>query len=108
MLKIIIGTVDKDEILEWCFDVAKKDNSTRVALVECMEQYIRCYIHDPTKIDAMIISIIFSALRMSIGWFDELPATVWQKCWLLVIKTVLNVNFMMVRLTLLIMLENIC
>ncbi len=63
MLKIIIGTVDKDEILEWCFDVAKKDNSTRVALVECMEQYIRCYIHDPTKIDAMIISIIFQCFE---------------------------------------------
>ena len=59
MLKIIIGTVDKDEILEWCFDVAKKDNSTKVALVECMEQYI----HDPTKIDAMIISIIFQCFE---------------------------------------------
>ena len=63
MLQIITGIADKDDMLEWCFDFAKKDQSTKAALAECIEQYLRNYVHDPTKIDAMILSIIIQCFE---------------------------------------------
>lgn len=57
MLRIIVGTADKDEMLEWCFDFGRKDRSTKVALAECVEQYLHRYASEPEKIDAMILSI---------------------------------------------------
>ena len=43
--------------MEWCFDFGKKDRSTKVALAECVEQYLHRYAHDPEKVDAMVLSI---------------------------------------------------
>lgn len=63
MLRIITGIADKDEMLEWCFDFAKKDQSTKVALAECVEQYLRHYVHDPMKVDAMILSIVLQCFE---------------------------------------------
>lgn len=63
MLRIITGIADKEEMLEWCFEFAKKDRSTKVALAECVEQYLRYYIDDPTKIDAMILSIVLQCFE---------------------------------------------
>lgn len=63
MLRIITGIADKDEMLEWCFDFAKKDRSTKVALAECVEQYLRRYVHDPMKVDAMILSIVLQCFE---------------------------------------------
>lgn len=63
MLRIITGTADKEEMLEWCFDFAKKDRSTKVALAECVEQYLRYYVDDPAKIDAMIFSIVLQCFE---------------------------------------------
>ena len=58
MLRIITGAADKDEMLEWCFDFAKKDRATKVALCECVEQYLCRYAGDPEKVDAMMLSIV--------------------------------------------------
>ncbi len=63
MLRIIIGTADKDEMIEWCFEFAKKDKSTKVALAECIEQYLSHYASDDTKVDAMILSIVFQCFE---------------------------------------------
>lgn len=63
MLRIITGAADKDEMLEWCFDFVKKDRSTKVALAECIEQYLCRYADDPEKIDAMIFSIVLQCFE---------------------------------------------
>ena len=63
MLRIVTGTADKEEMLEWCFDFSKKDQSTKVALVECVEQYLCRYVDDATKIDAMILSIVLQCFE---------------------------------------------
>ncbi len=63
MLQIITGVADKDDMLEWCFNFAKKDQSTKVALAECVEQYLCHYVHDPIKIDAMILSIVIQCFE---------------------------------------------
>lgn len=57
MLRIIVGIAHKDEMLEWCFDFNRKDRSTKVALAECIEQYLHRYANEPDKIDAMILAI---------------------------------------------------
>ena len=59
ILRIVTGIADKDEMLEWCFEFTKKDRSTKVALAECVEQYLSRYANEPVKIDAMILSIVF-------------------------------------------------
>lgn len=58
MLKIITGVADKKEMLEWCFDFSKKDQSTKFALAECVEQYLCRYVHD-----AMIFSIVLQCFE---------------------------------------------
>ena len=63
MLRIISEVADKEEMLEWCFEFAKKDRSTKVALAECVEQYLRFYASDSSKIDAMILSIVFQCFE---------------------------------------------
>ncbi len=63
MLKIITGIADKDEMMEWCFEFTKKDSSTKVALAECVEQYLRYYVQEPMKIDAMILSIVLQCFE---------------------------------------------
>lgn len=57
MLRIIVGKTDKDEMLEWCFDFGKKDRLTKVALAECIEQYLYRYACESEKIDAMILAL---------------------------------------------------
>ena len=63
MLRIVTGAADKEEMLEWCFDFSKKDQSTKIALAECVEQYLCLYAHDATKIDAMILSIVLQCFE---------------------------------------------
>lgn len=63
MLRIITGTADKEDMLEWCFDFSKKDSSTKDALADCLEQYLHYYANDPEKLDAMILSIILQCFE---------------------------------------------
>ena len=63
MLRIIMGTANKAEMLEWCFDFSKKERSTKVALAECLDQYLLHYVHDPKKIDAMILAIVLQCFE---------------------------------------------
>ncbi len=63
MLRIIVGRADKDEMLEWCFDFGRKDRSTKVALAECVEQYLHRYAHEAEKVDAMILTIVIQCFE---------------------------------------------
>lgn len=63
MLRIIVGRADKDEMLEWCFDFGRKDRSAKVALAECVEQYLHRYAHEPEKVDAMILAIVIQCFE---------------------------------------------
>lgn len=63
MLRIITGIADKDEMLEWCFDFVKKERSAKIALAECVEQYLCRYAHDHEKVDAMILSIVLQCFE---------------------------------------------
>lgn len=57
MVKIISGFADKEELLEWCVGYSKKDTNERIALAECIEQFIVQEL--PTgQIDATILSIV--------------------------------------------------
>lgn len=57
MVKIISGYADKEELLEWCVGYSKKEISERLALAECIEQFIIQGL--PTgQIDATILSIV--------------------------------------------------
>ena len=63
MLRVITGIADKEEMMEWCFDFAKKDRTTKVALAECIEQYLCRYAYDPVRIDAMVFSIVLQCFE---------------------------------------------
>lgn len=63
MLRIVTGAADKEEMLEWCFDFSKKDQSTKVALAECVEQYLCHYAQDALKVDAMILAIVLQCFE---------------------------------------------
>lgn len=57
MIKIISGTADKEVLLEWCVGYTKKETNERIALSECIEQFIIQGL--PTgQIDATILSIV--------------------------------------------------
>ena len=57
MAKIILGFADKEELLKWCIGYSKKETNERIALAECIEQFIIQGL--PTgKIDATILSIV--------------------------------------------------
>lgn len=63
MLKIIADVSDKAELIEWCFNYNKKDTNERIALAECIGQYVRTNAHSPEKIDTTILSIVLQCLE---------------------------------------------
>lgn len=62
MVKIISGVADKEELLEWCVGYSKKETNERIALAECIEQFIVQRL--PTgQIDATILSIVLQCFE---------------------------------------------
>lgn len=57
MVKIISGTSDKEELLEWYVGYSKKETNERIALAECIEQFIVQGL-SAGQIDATILSIV--------------------------------------------------
>ena len=57
MVKIISGAADKEELLEWCVGYGKKEINERIALAECIEQFIVQEL-PAGQIDATILSIV--------------------------------------------------
>lgn len=57
MVKIISGAADKEELLEWCVGYSKKETTERIALAECIEQFIVQGLPSG-QIDATILSIV--------------------------------------------------
>lgn len=63
MLRLIIGQARKDELLEWCFGYSKKNNSEKIALAECIEQYLRKSDIPKDDVDTMIVSIVLQCFE---------------------------------------------
>lgn len=62
MVKIISGNAKKEELLEWCVGYDKKKAKERIALAECIEQFIVQGL--PTgQIDATILSIVMQCFE---------------------------------------------
>lgn len=61
MVKIISGAADKEELLEWCVGYGKKETNERIALAECIEQFI-VQESSSGQIDATILSIVMQCL----------------------------------------------
>lgn len=60
MIRIITGTTSKEEFLEWCVGYSKKETTERIALVDCIEQFIVQGL--PTsQVDATILSIVMQS-----------------------------------------------
>ena len=57
MVKIISGVANKEELLEWCVGYSKKETNERIALAECIEQFIVQGL-PISQIDATILSIV--------------------------------------------------
>lgn len=62
MVKIILGSTDKEELLEWCVGYSKKEVNERIALAECIEQFIVQELPSG-QIDATILSIVMQCFE---------------------------------------------
>lgn len=72
MVKIIFGVADKEELLEQCVGYSKKDVYERIALAECIEQFMVKLPYD--QIDATVLSVIMNCFE------DEYYAVRWRAC----------------------------
>lgn len=62
MVKIISGAGNKEELLEWCVGYSKKETNERIALVECIEQFIIQGLSNG-QIDVTILSIVMQCFE---------------------------------------------
>lgn len=62
MVKIISGAGNKEELLEWCVGYSKKETNERIALVECIEQFIIQGLPNG-QIDVTILSIVMQCFE---------------------------------------------
>jgi hypothetical protein len=58
-LKILVGVLDKQVLIQWCFSYSKKDAKERHALVQCLKSYLQYSADVNADVDALIISIVF-------------------------------------------------
>ena len=59
-LKIIVGVLDKNILIQWCLSYSKKDYKERLALIQCILSYLQYCKDIDTDIDLLIVSIIFN------------------------------------------------
>ena len=82
MAKIISGASSKEELLEWCVGYSKKETNERIALAECIEQFI-VQVLSTDQIDATVLSIVMQC-------FDDEHYVVRRKscnCFVLLLDT---------------------
>lgn len=58
-LKIIIGVLDKQVLIQWCFSYSKKDTKERRSLVKCIKTYLQYSKEINKDTNSLMISIIF-------------------------------------------------
>lgn len=58
-LKILVGVLEKKELIRWCFSYIQKDPKERRALVQSLKTYLQYSINPREDIDTLIISIVF-------------------------------------------------
>ncbi len=59
ILKILVGVLEKQVLIQWCFSYNKKDAKERRALVQCLKTYLQYSVNVSSDVDALITSIIF-------------------------------------------------
>lgn len=59
ILKILVGVLEKQVLIQWCFSYSKKDAKERRALVQCLKTYLQYSVNVSSDVDALITSIIF-------------------------------------------------
>lgn len=64
-LKIIVGVLDKEVLIQWCFSYSQKDAKERRALVQCLKSYLHYSIDIDKDVDSLIISIVFQCCEDS-------------------------------------------
>ena len=58
-LKMIIGALEKQELISLCLSYSKKDVEERRALVECLKTYLQYSTDIAKDVDSLIVSIVF-------------------------------------------------
>lgn len=58
-LKILVGVLEKQVLIQWCFSYSKKDTKERRALAQCLKTYLQYSVDVNADVDTLIISIIF-------------------------------------------------
>ena len=58
-LKILVGVLEKQVLIQWCFSYSKKDAKERRALVQCLKTYLQYSVDVSSDVDSLILSIIF-------------------------------------------------
>ena len=59
ILKIIVGVLDKQVLIQWCFSYSKKDTKERRSLVKCLKTYLQYSTDINADADSLMISIVF-------------------------------------------------
>ncbi len=57
-LKILVGVLEKQVLIQWCFSYSKKDAKERRALVQCLKTYLQYSVDVSLDVDSLILSII--------------------------------------------------
>ena len=57
-LRILVGVLEKAELIQWCFSYSKKDAAERRALVQCLKNYLQYSVDLKSDVDSLITSII--------------------------------------------------
>lgn len=63
MLKIVAGVMNKEDLLDWCIGYGKKTTKERIALAECIEQFLHYENNPQERVDTLILSIVFQCLE---------------------------------------------
>lgn len=63
MLKIIAKTAGREELIEWCFSYARKSINEKIALAECIEQYLCSCNTTEEQGDSTILSIVLQCFE---------------------------------------------
>lgn len=58
-LKILVGVLDKQVLIEWCLSYSKKDAAERRSLIECVNTYLQYSTNAQKDVDSLILSIVY-------------------------------------------------
>ena len=63
MIKLMVGLVEKEELLKWCVEYNKHSTKERIVLADCIEKYLYRHNDNDAQVDLMIVSIVIQCLE---------------------------------------------